>query len=105
MWSEQHALAGPTETVATTWFVAGSMRETLGPSLEVPWLATQTAPGDVAIPSGSLPTGIVAVTLLVIGSTRTTTLSGRMDTQTAPLPAATCPQVSGSGGHGLAGLT
>jgi hypothetical protein len=105
IWSEQQAVVGPTEIVATTWFVAGSMRETLGPLVAPPWLVTQTAPGDAAIPSGSCPTGIIAVTLLVFGSTRATTLSVRIDTHTAPLPAATCPQVSGAGGQELVGLS
>ena len=33
MWGEQQATGGLTEIVATTWFVAGSMREMLGPPL------------------------------------------------------------------------
>ena len=47
----QHAFAGATRIVATTLLVAGSMRETLGPFA----FATQTAPGEVAIPSGRGP--------------------------------------------------
>jgi hypothetical protein len=56
MESEQQAPAGPTRIVATTWFVAGSIRETLGS----PLFATQTTPAETAIPSGCGPTPIVA---------------------------------------------
>src|SRR5207249_6304701 len=68
MCSEQQSSFGPTRMVATTRFVAGSMRETLGP----PALATQTAPGEMAIPSGCGPTPMLFVTLFVAGSTRET---------------------------------
>src|SRR5690242_719392 len=91
MWSEQHACAGPIRTVATTVFVAGSIRETLGP----PLFTTQTAPGVVAIPSGCRPTGIVAATELSRGSIRKTASSNRRAIQSAPLPAAASPQLPG----------
>jgi aspartate carbamoyltransferase catalytic subunit len=68
MCSEQQAAFEPTRIVATTRFVVGSIRDTLGP----PALATQTAPGKTATPAGCGPTGIVAVSLFVEGSTRTT---------------------------------
>ena len=100
MKSEQHARAGPTRIVATTRFVAGSIRETLGP----PLFATQTAPGETEIPSGCGPTGIVAVTLFVCGSTRETVLSEGCETHTAPLPAAASLQACGNAGHCLLGL-
>ena len=57
MWSEQQAVGGPTEIVATTWFVAGSMRETLGPLVPAPWLVTQTAPGEAGDPVRFLADG------------------------------------------------
>ena len=104
MWSEQHALAGPTETVATTWFVAGSMRETLGPRRSTV-VGHPDCSGRRRNPVGLLADGNRCGHLARDRIDATTTLSGRMDTQTAPLPAATCPQVSGSGGHGFAGLT
>src|SRR5579859_5508553 len=66
--SAQQARFGPTRIVATTRFVAGSMRETLGP----PALATQTALGEMAIPAGCGPTWMLAVTLFVAGSMRET---------------------------------
>ena len=56
-WSEQQAVAGPTGIVATTRFVEGSMRETLGPSPAAPWFATQTAPGETSNPVGFLADG------------------------------------------------
>src|SRR5439155_2071516 len=80
-------LAGPSRMVATTWFVAGSMREMLGP----PLFATHTAPSDTAIPNGRDPTLIVAVTAFVLWSMRETVWSSRCVTQTAPLPAAASP--------------
>ena len=64
--SEQQASFGPTGIVATTRFVNGSMRETLGP----PAFTTHTAPGDTATPTGCEPTWIVARTLFVAGSMR-----------------------------------
>src|SRR5439155_9121859 len=85
----------------TTRFAAGSIRETLGP----PVSATQTAPGETAIPSGCLPTGIVATTRFVRGSIRETVLSEGCEIQTAPLPAAASLQACGNVGHGLLGLT
>src|SRR5437899_3940521 len=84
MCSEQQSCFGPTRIVATTWFVAGAMRETLGP----PALATQTAPGEMAIPSGCGPTPMLFVTLFVAGSTRETESLEGWESQTAPSPAA-----------------
>src|SRR5260221_1810442 len=72
--------AGPIGTVATTWFVAGSILETLGP----PLFTTQTAPGVVAIPSGLGPTGIVAASESSRGSTPSTPLSNLPAIQSAP---------------------
>jgi hypothetical protein len=71
---------GPTRIVATTWFVAGSIRDTLGP----PLFATQTASCETAIPSGCDPTGIIAMTLFVCGSMLETVLSDGWETHTAP---------------------
>ena len=85
MCSAQQARFGPTGMVATTRFVAGSIRETLGP----PAVATHTAPGETAIPSGLGPTWMVAVTLFVEGSMRVTVSSDGLESQTAPSPAAT----------------
>ena len=90
MSSEQHG-TGPIRTVATTWFVAGSILETLGP----PLFTTQTAPGVVAIPSGCGPTGIVAASELSCGSIRRTLSSYTRAIQSAPLPAAASPQLPG----------
>src|SRR5690349_11907443 len=87
--SAQQTRFGPTRIVATTRFVAGSIRETLGPSA----FATQTAPGETAIPCGCGPTLIVSVTVFVAGSTRVTLFSDGSVSQTAPSPAA-----SASGG-------
>src|SRR5580765_4582418 len=84
MCSAQQARFGPTRIVATTRFVAGSIRETLGP----PAVATQTAPGETAMPSGCGPTGMVAMTLFVAGSTRVTVFNDGLESQTAPSPAA-----------------
>ena len=105
MWSEQQAAGGPTGIVATTWFVAGSMRETLGPLR-----AAVVGDPDRAGRRGN-PVGVLAD-----GNHRGHLARLRIDpsddivrcawtTHTAPLPAATCPQVSGAGGQGLAGLT
>ena len=69
--SEQQATFGPTRIVATTRFVSGSMRETLGP----PAFTTQTAPGETAMATGCGPTWIVARTLFVAGSMRETVSS------------------------------
>jgi len=107
MKSEQHARLGPVSIVATTRFAAGSIRDTVGPPLFTvgpPLFATQTAPGETAIPSGCRPTGIVATTRFVCGSTRETALSEGCETQTAPSPAATSLQAPGKAGHGLFGL-
>ena len=68
MCSAQQADLGPTRIVAVTRFVAGSIREMLGP----PASATQIAPGVRAIPLGCGPTWIFAMTLSVAGSMRTT---------------------------------
>src|SRR5439155_26018002 len=95
------ALAGPRRMVATTRFVTGSMRETLGP----PPLATHTAPCDTAIPKGRDPTLIVAVTVFVPGSMRETVSSSTCVTHTAPLPTAASPHPGGSGGHTLSRLS
>ncbi len=58
--------AGPTTMVATTLFVAGSMRSTL-PS----WVsATHTAVAVARTPFGARPAGITATTLEVAGSMR-----------------------------------
>src|SRR5689334_6525588 len=95
MWSGQHACADPIRTVATTSFVAGSIRDTLGP----PLFATQTAPGVVAIPSGWGPTGIVAASALVLGSMRNTLSSDTRAIQRAPFPAAASPQLPGRSAH------
>ena len=66
MWSAQQALVGPSGIVATTLFVAGSMRLTLGMSgVARPSLATHTARGVTAIPNGFLPTWIVLLTRYV----------------------------------------
>ena len=93
------ARAGPSRIVATISFVAGSMRERVGP----PAFTTQTAPGVTATAVGYFPTGMVAVTLLLTGSTRETVLSGARGTQTAPFPTAGSPQTYG--GQAFAGLT
>ena len=74
MCSAQQARFGPTRMVATTRFVAGSIRETLGP----PAFATQTAPGETAIPSGLGPTSMVAVTLFVRGVDASDRVVGRI---------------------------
>jgi hypothetical protein len=70
-------------------FVAGSIRERLGP----PAFATQTAPGETAMPSGCGPTRMVAVTLFTAGSTRETVSSEGFESHTAPSPAATASGV------------
>jgi hypothetical protein len=56
--------------------VTGSIRETLGPpaSAKPPAFATQTAPGETAMPWGCEPTGMVAATVFVAGSMRVTVL-------------------------------
>jgi hypothetical protein len=77
----------PTVIVCTTWFVVGSMRETV-PSRP---FATQTAPPPAATPAGPPPTWIVCRTLLVDGSMREIELSFEFVTQTASGPAATSP--------------
>ena len=50
--------------------------------------ATQTASSDTAMPIGSAPTGIVAVTALVEGSTRDTVSTPGWVIQSAPAPTA-----------------
>ncbi len=86
MCSAQQAARGPTRIVATTRFVAGSMRDTPGP----PMSATQTASRDTASPAGCRPAAMVAVTVFVDGSMRDTrSLPTVWETQTAPAPAAT----------------
>src|SRR5213592_969828 len=92
MCCEQQASLGPTRIVATTRFVAGSIRETLGP----PALATHTAPGETEIPAGCGPTPMVAVTLFVAGSKRETAFPAGCESQTAPSPA-----TAASGGETL----
>src|SRR4051794_34539799 len=82
--SAQHARLGPRRIVATTRFVAGSIRERLGP----PAFTTQTAPGETATPSGRGATRIVAVTVFVAGSSRETVFWNGSVSQTAPSPAA-----------------
>ena len=70
------------------WYVTGSIRVTVPSSL----LATQTARGPTAIPSGLPPTGTpLLVTVPVTGSIRSTVLSPRLATQTplGPLAMAT----------------
>ena len=57
---------GPTVIVATTLFVAGSMRRTLPSCVS----ATHTAASVARTPFGARPTGIVATTLRLVGSTR-----------------------------------
>src|SRR5215831_7499044 len=79
--------AGPSGIVATTLFVATSIRE----SVLSPQFGTQTLPNPAASPEqGSLPTGTVAATLFVFGSILVIaplglfeihTESGRMATQ------------------------
>src|SRR5919198_4520223 len=72
--------SGPTFTVSTTRFVAGSMRETLFE----PWFGIQTRPSGPTTPStGNFPTGTSAVTRFVAGSTRTTVSVGPDAAQTA----------------------
>src|ERR1700681_4411535 len=80
-------LAGPSGIVATTLFVATSMRD----RVLSPQLGTQTLPNPTASPEqGSLPTGMTAATLFVFGSSRAIvffglspihTESGRIATQ------------------------
>src|SRR5215470_9967651 len=81
--SAQQSRFGPSRIVATTRFVAGSIRDTLGS----PAFATQTAPGVTAMPSGCGPTAMVAVTLFVSGSIREIVSSDGVESHTAPLPA------------------
>jgi len=50
--------------------------------------------GDDVFKIRQVPTGIIAVTVFVFGSMRATVLSVRIETQTAPLPAATGPTPS-----------
>ena len=52
----------------------------------VAWTVTQTLPSPTAIPRGLFPTGIVATTLLVVGSIRETVPSPLFATQTDPAP-------------------
>src|SRR5712692_2235571 len=86
--------AGAILIVATTRFVAGSIRETLG----APLFTTHTAPGETAIASGCAPTLIRVLAVFECGSTRTTTLSPGKLTHTAPSPAAASPH-DGVAGH------
>jgi hypothetical protein len=81
---------GPTLTVATILFVAGSMREIVPPRCSV----TQTAVFVAARPAGFGPALIVALTLLVAGSILRTTFSSKLATQTASAPAAMLGQQS-----------
>ena len=53
-----------------------------------PLLATHTEPAPTATPAGAWPTGIVAVTALVLGSIRTTASSPVSATHTPPSPTA-----------------
>ena len=50
------------------------------------WLATHTAPGPAASAAGPLPTGIMAVTARVLGSTRETVESRLLATHSEPDP-------------------
>src|SRR4029077_1648332 len=77
--------AEPRVTVAATLFVVGSMRE----SESLWWSATQTDPGATAMPPGAWPTGIVAMTWPVAGSSRVTVLFDQFVSQTPPSPTAT----------------
>src|SRR5687767_6073774 len=54
-----------------------------------PSFATQTTPSAKTIPRGSRPTEVVLTTLIVRGFMRTTALSLRFATQTAPPPTVT----------------
>ena len=69
-----------------TWFVAGSIRETVFE----PLFGTKTVPSSaIAALSGAFPTRIVATTLRRRGSTRETVFDLPFDTQTALLETAT----------------
>ena len=75
----------PTGTGPSGWPVAGSIRWTVPSSP----LATQTAYGPAAMPSGCAPTWIgLPVTVPVAGSIRSTVSSPSLATHTPPLPAA-----------------
>ena len=89
------ACAGASRIVATTRFVVGSMRDTLGPKA----LTTQTEPAAIAAATGYGPTGMVAATLSPERSMRDTALSDARGIQTAPAPTAGSPQTYS--GHGL----
>src|SRR6266550_3976739 len=77
----------------TGWFVTVLIRETVPSSA----FATQTEPPPTAIPLGSLPTGIVWLTVFVVGSMRETVLAAEFAAQIALAPYATCSGLSPTG--------
>ena len=79
--------APPTWIVFATWFVRGSIRETVPERL----FATHTAPAPTARPDGSRPTAITASTARVEGLIRDTVPSWLLATQIAASPAAIGP--------------
>src|SRR5829696_5896242 len=90
------AEVGPRSRVPVTWLDAGSTRHSrLAVPLRVLALVTQTAPSPTATWWGrcwvGLGSGILAATLPVAESTRTSVSSPRLATHSAPSPAASSP--------------
>jgi len=92
----------PTGTTSMTWFVAGSIRETVFERL----FGTKTVPSAaIAALSGAFPTRIVATTLSRRGSTRETVFDLPFETQTALLEPRPIAESSRQGllGYAVAG--